>query len=62
MEMAECIIKNGREELQSNYPNVLYEGETSNSENQSTYPKTFSEELTFELYEHHQEISENAKP
>ena len=62
MEMAECIIKNGREELQSNYPNALYEGETSNSENQSTYPKTFSEELTFELYEHHQEISENAKP
>ena len=62
MEMAECIIKNGREELQSYYPNALYEGETSDSENQSTYPKTFSEELTFELYEHHQEISEAAKP
>ena len=62
MEMAECIIKNGREELQSYYPNALYEGETTDSASKSAYPKTFSEELTFELYEHHQEISEAAKP
>ena len=62
MEMAECIIKNGREELQSYYPNALYEGESSDSANKSAYPKTFSEDLTFELYEHHQEISEAAKP
>ena len=62
MEMAECIIKNGREELQSYYPNALYEGESSDSTNKATYPKTFSEDLTFELYEHHQEISEAAKP
>ena len=62
MEMAECIIKNGREELQSYYPNALYEGESSDSTNKSAYPKTFSEDLTFELYEHHQEISEAAKP
>ena len=62
MEMAECIIKNGREELQSYYPNALYEGESSDSTNKSTYPKTFSKDLTFELYEHHQEISEAAKP
>jgi iron(III) transport system substrate-binding protein len=62
MEMAECIIEKGREELQSYYPNALYEGESSDSANKSAYPKTFSEELTFELYEHHQEISEAAKP
>ncbi len=62
MEMAQCIIENGREELQANYPNALYEGESADSENKSAYPKTFSEPLSFELYEHHQEISEAAKP
>lgn len=62
MEMAQCIIDNGREELLANYPNPLYEGESADNENKSAYPKTFGEELTFELYEHHQEISEAAKP
>lgn len=62
MEMAQCIIENGRAELLENYPNVLYEGETSNSDSKSAYPKTFDEPLTFELYERHQEISEAAKP
>ena len=62
MEIAQCIIENGRTELQSYYPNALYVGEKSDSENKSAYPKTFGEELTFELYEHHQEISEAAKP
>ena len=62
MEMAECIIANGREELQANYPNPLYEGETADSANKSAYPKTFEEALTFELYQHHQDISEAAKP
>ena len=61
MKMAECIIKNGRAELQQNYPNPLYEGESADSANKSAYPKTFSEPLTFELYKHHQEISEAAK-
>lgn len=61
MEMAQCIIENGREELQESYPNPLYEGESSDSKNKSAYPKTFSEELTFELYEKHQEISDAAK-
>lgn len=58
MEMAECIILNGREELQATYPNALYEGEETNAENKSTYPKTFSEPLTAELLEQHQELSE----
>ena len=51
-----------RAELQQNYPNPLYEGESSDNANKSAYPKTFSEPLTFELYEHHIEISEAAKP
>lgn len=62
MEMAQCIIENGRKELQENYPNPLYEGESADSANKSAYPKTFEEPLTFELYKHHQEISEAAKP
>ena len=62
MEMAQRIIDNGRAELQTYYPNPLYEGESADSANQSAYPKTFSEPLTFELYEHHIEISEAAKP
>ena len=59
--MAKYIIENGRAELQQNYPNPLYEGETSDMANKSAYPKTFAEPLTFELYKKHQEISERAK-
>ena len=62
MKMALCIIENGRAELQENYPNPLYEGESADSANKSAYPKTFQEPLTFELYEKHQQISEAAKP
>lgn len=62
MEMAECIIKNGREELQKTYPNALYEGETTDPANQSAYPKKFPEALTAELLEKHQEISESCMP
>lgn len=61
MEMAECIIKNGRAELQKTYPNPLYEGETSGQANQSAYPMVFKEPLTFELFKSHQELSERAK-
>lgn len=61
MEMAQCIIEKGRTELQANYPNPLYEGESADQANKSAYPKTFSEPLTFELYERHQKISEAAK-
>ena len=62
MKMAQCIIENGRAELQEKYPNPLYEGESADSANKSAYPKTFQEPLTFELYEKHQQISEAAKP
>lgn len=61
MQMAQCIIENGRSELQSYYPNPLYEGEPEDEENKSANPKTFSEPLTFELYSHHCELSEKAK-
>ncbi len=61
MEISECIIKNGREELQKYYPNAIYEGEETNSENASKYPKTFPEPLTAELLAEHQELSEECK-
>lgn len=61
MEMAKCIIENGREELLKTYPNPLYEGETANSANQSTYPKVFSEKLTVDLLKKHQNLSEECK-
>lgn len=61
MKMAECIIKNGRSELQKTYPNALYKGEVTSAANKSKYPKTFKEHLTLELYRRHANISEQAK-
>lgn len=60
MEMAQCIIEKGREELQKTYPLAVYEGETD-SDNKSAYPKVFPEKLTVDLLEKHQELSEVAK-
>lgn len=61
MEMAECIIKNGRPQLQKTYPLAVYQGESNDSANLSAHPMLFSEKLTVELLERHQQISENAK-
>lgn len=61
MEMAQCIIENGREELQSYYPVALYEGESTDTENLSGNPKVFSEPLTVELLKEHQALSEECK-
>ena len=61
MEMARCIIENGRAELIQTYPNPLYEGETADPANQSDYPSIFDEPLTFGLFTAHQELSERAK-
>ena len=61
MEMAQCIIENGREELLQTYPNPLYEGETADPANQSANPSVFDEPLTFELFQAHQQLSESAK-
>lgn len=61
MEMAECIIQKGRKELIKYYPNALYEGETTDEANKSSYPKTFGERLTVDLLEKHKELSESCK-
>lgn len=61
MEMAQCIIENGRKKLQETYPNVLYKGETTDPENASANPKTYKEMLTVELLEKHQKLSEECK-
>ena len=61
MKMAECIIKNGREELLKTYPIALYEGETVGSENTSGNPKVFGEKLSVDLLKKHQELSEKCK-
>lgn len=60
-EMAQCIIENGREELQSYYPNALYNGETTDAANKSANPKVFPEKLTVDLLEQHQALSEECK-
>lgn len=61
MEMAECIIKNGREELLKSYPISLYEGESVPETEKSGNPKTFPEKLTVDLLKKHQELSESCK-
>lgn len=61
MEMAECIIKQGREELQKTYPLPVYKGEMLDAANQSAYPKVFPEPLTAELLKEHQKLSEACK-
>lgn len=61
MEMAQCIIENGRKELLKTYPIALYEGETQDGENKSKNEKVFAEKLTVDLLKKHQAISEAAK-
>ena len=61
MEMAECIIKNGREELLKSYPIPLYEGESVPETEKSGNPKTFPEKLTVDLLKKPQELSESCK-
>lgn len=61
MEMVECLIENGRKELQKTYPLPIYEGETLDGDNVSAYPKVFPEPLTVELLKEHQEFSERCK-
>lgn len=61
MEMAECIIKNGRADLLKTYPIPLYNDETADSANSSGNPKTFKEPLTVDLLKKHQEFSDSCK-
>ncbi len=61
MEMAECIVKNARPEIQKFYPNPLYEGESADEANRSANPRVFQEKLTAELLKRHQDLSESCK-
>lgn len=61
MKMAECVIKNGREELLKTYPIALYEGEKVDEKNKSGNQKLFPEALTVDLLKKHQNISEECK-
>lgn len=61
MNLAECIVKNARKDIQATYPNPLYTGETSDETQQSSYPKVFGEPLTAELLQKHQDFSESCK-
>lgn len=62
MEMAQCIIENGRQALLENYPIALYEGETVDDAEISGNPQTFPEKLTVDLLKQHQALSEECKP
>lgn len=62
MEMAKCIIENGRKDLLATYPIPLYEGETVDDSEKSGNPKTFPEKLTVDLLKKHQALSEECKP
>ncbi len=53
MEIAECIIKNGRAELLKTYPMPVYVGETADAGIMSKNPKTFREPLTVGLLSEH---------
>lgn len=61
MEMAECIIKNARQDIIKDYPVVIYNGESVDKENEATNSKIFGEPLTTELLKKHQELSESCK-
>ncbi|MGM9935837.1 MAG: extracellular solute-binding protein [Candidatus Ornithomonoglobus sp.] len=61
MEMAECIIKNGRGELLQTYPTPVYEGETADEAVISKNPKVFDKPLTVELLTEHKEFVDECR-
>jgi len=61
MKIAECIIKNARADIIKDYPVVLYQGESVDSENIAGNSKVFSKTLTTDLLKEHQELSESCK-
>lgn len=61
MEIAHCIAKEGRRELQKIYPLPLYEGEKIDAAQKSAYPKVFKVPLTVKLLEKHKQLSEECK-
>ena len=61
MEMAECIIQNGRSKLLETYPVPVYEGETANAEMISQNTKVFPQPLTVDLLEEHKKFVDSCK-
>ncbi len=61
MEMVQCMIESGREDLMTYYPVPLYEGENADSNAISENSRTFPEPLTVELLEKHRNLSESCK-
>jgi len=61
MEMAETIINDARQELITNYPVAIYEGETVDDINKPAHAKQYAEQLTVELLEKHQQLFTEAK-
>lgn len=61
LKMAETIIKDGRKDLITNYPVALYEGESVEEDNKPAQSMKFSEPLTVELLEKHQEFFSKSK-
>ena len=58
--MAATIIDQGRAELLQTYPTPLYDGEKAPA-NGSAHPKTFTEPLSVDLLQQHQDFSEACK-
>lgn len=61
MEMAECIIKNGRAELLETYPVPVYESEVADENTESSNPKKFNETLTVNLLEEHKKFVDQCR-
>lgn len=61
MDMAKTIVEKARKDMMKYYPNSLYQGESIDPSNHSSYPKVFQENLTIDLLSKHKELSEKAK-
>jgi len=61
MEMAEVIVTDARSDLITYYPVALYEGETVADVNKPAHSAVYSEPLTVELLEAHQDYFKSAK-
>lgn len=61
MEMVQCILEKGREDLMTYYPVPLYAGETAEQSAMSANSRVFPEALTVELLEAHRALSESCK-
>ena len=63
MEMAQCIIENGRSELLETYPSSALRGRGRGLGQPIRHTRRpLPEKLTVELLEKHQELSESCKP